>query len=75
MSLLSFNTKDAQGPERAIVYRKTPNMRLGVIRLTNNKIVFRVDPDKLTALSSDPPVELTAEELKELTEGVAAAKP
>jgi hypothetical protein len=50
-------------------------MRLGVIRLTNNKIVFRVDPDKLTALSSDPPVELTAEELKELTEGVAAAKP
>jgi hypothetical protein len=33
MNLLSFNTKDVQGPERAIVYRKTPNMRLGVILL------------------------------------------
>jgi hypothetical protein len=77
MSTLSFKSEDAVAPEKTVVYQH--GKRVGVIRLTENKIMFRVDPDVasmvLSKVQADPVVEITAEELKELSERVASTNP
>lgn len=72
MSTLTFSNKGCQAPEKEEAFKD--GKRIGVIRLTGSEVVFRVDPGKtgraVSKVQEDAPVELSVEELTEITEHV-----